>query len=292
MDVKEQILNLIKIEGPVLPVQISKKIHSDITLAGAMLSEMVARRIIKISSAKIGGSPVYYIEGQEAKLSKLYDYLPGKEKEAYNLLKEKKTLKDKECEPAIRVALRQIKDFAFPFIVNNEINWRWYLIKQEALGEKPIEKTEEIKIEEPKIEVKELGISFKETFPEKLQQKEEEKEPVEVKKKTKKIKERKNLWFDKINSYLASKKIELLETKDIKRNEINMVIKFSSDFGRLQYFLYAKDKKTISDDDLRLAYSKGQQSKLPILFLSSGELSKKAQTYLENISGYLVFRKL
>lgn len=286
MDTKEYILNYIRIEGPVLPVQISKKINSDITLAGAMLSEMVSRRMIKISNAKIGGSPIYYIEGQEAKLSKLYDYLPGKEKEAYTLLKDKKVLKDKECEPAIRVALRQIKDFAFPFIVNNEIHWRWHLINQEEANNILSPKAE-IKIEEPKIEVKELGISFgKEPSLEKIPQEKE------IKKKIKKVKERKNLWFDKINSYLGFKKIKLLETKSIKRNEVNMIIKFSSDFGELQYFLYAKDKKTISDSDLRLAYSNGQQSKLPVLFLSNGNLSKKAQTYLENISGYLMFRKL
>ncbi len=275
MDVKEQILSFVKLEGPVLPVQISKKINSNIIFAGAILSELVSNKLIKITYAKIGGSPIYYVDGQEEKLKRLYDYLPGKEKEAYDLLKEKKILKDDVCEPSIRVALRQLKDFAIPFKVSDDIFWKWYLSKDEEITnllKKPKEPSlkKNIREEKPEVEIKK-----------------------EIKKKTiKKIKEKKNELLEEINSYLNLKKIELLETKNVKKNEINMTIKFGSDLGELNYFLYAKNKKRINDSDLRLAYSKGQQRKLPVLFLSSGELTKKAQKYLENLKGYLMFRKL
>lgn len=275
MDVKEQILGFVRSEGPLLPVTISKKIDSNIIFAGAILSELVSNKLIKLSYAKIGGSPLYYVNGQEEKLSKLYDYLPGKEKEAYDLLKKEKVLKDITCEPGIRVALRQLKDFAFPFKVGEDIFWRWYLSKDDEvtnLLKKPKKPSLKKNIceEKPEVEIK--------------------KEP--KKKIIKKIKKKNNELLEEINSYLSIKKIELLETKNVKKNEINMIIKFGSDLGELNYFLYAKNKKKISDSDLRLAYSKGQQKKLPVLFLSRGELTKKAQKYLENIKGYLMFRKL
>ncbi|MFH1210509.1 MAG: hypothetical protein V1645_01200 [archaeon] len=42
-----------------------------------------------------------------------------------------------------------------------------------------------------------------------------------------------------------------------------------------------------------MAYSQSQLKKLPVLFLSNGDLSKKAASYLEaNIKGYLSFKKI
>lgn len=260
MDIREQILSFVKNQGPILPVQISQKFSSNTILAGAILSELVSNKLIKLSYAKIGGSPLYYIDGQEDKLSRLYNYLPNKEKEAYDLLKEKKILRDKECEPGIRVALRNLKDFAFPVSVNNELFWKWYLINEEDANNliRNILKGEIKK---------------------------------ELKRKTG-FKEKKNLFLDEINSYLSSKDIDLIEIKLAKKTEVNMIVKFNSSLGELKWFLYAKAKKKINDNDLRLAYSKGQQNKLPVLFLGRGELSKKARKYLEDMSGYLMFRKL
>jgi len=267
MNLKEQILNFVRREGPVLPVQISRKFSSNTILAGAILSELVSNKLVKISYAKIGGSPVYYVSGQEEKLSKLYDFLPGKEKEAYNLLKEKKVLRDRECEPGIRVALRNLKDFAFPILFNNELFWKWYLISDEVANNL-ISELLSIKPKKVKEEIKQ-----------------------EIKKKSV-IKEKRNLFFEEIKSYLLSNNLDLVEVKTIKKSEVNMIIKFKSALGDLKWFLYAKSKKRIDDSDLRLAYSKGQQIKFPVLFLGKGELTKKAKSYLEEINGFLMFRKI
>ena len=134
---KEQVLSFVQAKGPVLPVQINKEIGRDSFFSGAILSELAGSKELKISKAKIGGSPVYFIKGQEAKLSMLYDGLAMREKEAYNLLKEKKVIKDREVNPGIRVALREIKDFAIPLKImrgdHQEIIWKWHLLSdQEA----------------------------------------------------------------------------------------------------------------------------------------------------------------
>ncbi|MFC1682475.1 hypothetical protein ACFL0X_02575, partial [Nanoarchaeota archaeon] len=72
---------------------------------------------------RVGSSPVYFLEGQERGLEGFSNHLKSKEKEAFDLLKEKKFLGDSEIEPAIRVALRAIKDFAVPFERDGKVIW-------------------------------------------------------------------------------------------------------------------------------------------------------------------------
>ena len=131
MDTNEKILTIIKEKGPILPVKVSKEINDNILMTSARLSELLTAKQIKISNLKVGGSPLYYFSGQENKLQNFVDNLNGTEKKAYELLGQNKILRDFGQEPAIRVALRQIKDFAVPLQVNYEnkieIFWKWYL---------------------------------------------------------------------------------------------------------------------------------------------------------------------
>ena len=81
----EQILRLIKAKGPLLPVHIVKDIGWNTLLIGAALSDLSKKGLIKMSYAKIGGSPIYYVTGQEFKLQNLYKHLHEKEQKAYDL---------------------------------------------------------------------------------------------------------------------------------------------------------------------------------------------------------------
>ena len=80
----------------------------------AFLSELTNQKRIQVSSLKVGGSPLYYMRGQEEKLEDYYKYLHPREAEAFLLLREHKVLKDGDQDPATRVALRSIKDFSIP----------------------------------------------------------------------------------------------------------------------------------------------------------------------------------
>ena len=91
----------------------------------AFLSELYSDKKIKISAMKVGGSPLYFVPGHENQLEKYSQYLGSKEKEAYDLLQKNKILKDSEQQPAIRVALRALHDFAIPFKNNEDIYWRY-----------------------------------------------------------------------------------------------------------------------------------------------------------------------
>ncbi len=278
-DVKEKILQFIKEKGPVLPADITKHIGSNILIASAHLSELSSNGKLKISTIKVGGSPLYFLPGQELQLQKFSDNLHEKEKKAYDLLLQKKILRDNELEPVIRVALRAIKDFAVPLQVNfegsSEIFWRWYLftskeaeesirsIFKEAKKEKALEKKPE---EKPKPIEKEIQKKIE--------------TPIE---KRKPIKEKidKNLFLDKISNYFNRNKINILSKQIIRKTEIDLIIQVPSAVGNLEYYCKAKNKKTINDADLASAFAQGQLRKLPVLFITTGELTKRAKEMLQ-----------
>jgi len=269
-DVKEKILQLIKEKGPVLPVDITKRINSNILMASAHLSELSSKGILKISNVKVGGSPLYYIPGQEAKLQNFADNLHEKEKKAYDLLFQKKILKDSDLEPVIRVALRAIKDYAVALQVNfkgnSEIFWRWYLLTNKEAEEliKPSFQEKQI---EPKKEV-----------PKKIV---EPQKKLLTQKKQKPTKIDKNIFLDKISNYLNRNKINTLSKEIIRKTEIDFIVQVPSAVGDIEYYCKAKNKKKISDSDLASAFAQGQLRKLPVLFITTGELTKRAKEILQ-----------
>ena len=290
--IEGQILDYLRMNGPVLPLQVSKAINRDLLFSGALLSQLVSKKAVLISHAKIGGSPVYYIKGQEPKLSILYSNLPLKEKEAYNLLKDKKILVDKNQEPSIRVALRQIKDFAMPFNTvidgKEELFWRWYTATENEIKTLFGKKEEQEKIEKPAVKVEKPKVEIK-----KIEEKElkVEQKKIEIKEKRLDVEDE---FLKQIRGYMDLNKIEVLEEQIIKKKkEIDMVVKVPSNVGELRYFVAARNKKKISDGDVSLAYHKGQERKLPVLFLSPGELNKKAEGYINNtLKGFLTFKRI
>lgn len=288
LEINDKIVDLIRMQGPVLPVKITKLMDTNILFASAKLSELVDKKIVKISTAKIGGSPVYYLSGQESKLEMLYKYLPEKEKEAYNLLKEKKVLKDINCEPGIRVAFRSIKDFAVAFQINNEFFWKWHLASNDEVVSLMKNLTEVPK------EEKQEKLKVVEEIKPKIKEKKDVKPKIKVEKPKKlKIKKSKpDEFLLKVNNYVSKQNYDVLEALEGKKNkEVYKTIEITSDLGKLKYMLFARNKKKISDSDLRLAYSKAQEKKIPVLFLSNGELSKKAEKFLESNS-LVIFKRI
>src|SRR3989344_1815917 len=127
LQIKEKILEVIRQRGPELPVRIASAIGNNNLFTAAFMSELVGEKKLKLSHMRVGSSPLYYIEGQEEQLQKYAEYLNHKEKEAFHLLKREVILEDSEQEPAIRVALRNIKDFAMPIQIqeNSQIKIFW-----------------------------------------------------------------------------------------------------------------------------------------------------------------------
>ena len=151
---KNKIIYFLKIGGPSLPVRIAKTIEMDPVFASAILSELLGTKQIKMSHMKVGSSPFYLLPGQEQKLENYTENLNPIEKKAFLKLKENKTLTDENEEPSIRVALRNIKDFAIPFKSKEKIMWEYAFEDKDKIEDKkePIKQKEEIQQEENKKE--------------------------------------------------------------------------------------------------------------------------------------------
>ncbi|MBW2990002.1 hypothetical protein KY358_06835 [Candidatus Woesearchaeota archaeon] len=337
-DTKEMILQLIKEKGPALPADVARHIGSNILMASAHLSELTSRSILKISCVKVGGSPLYFIPGQESQLQRFSGNLHEKEKKAYDLLSQKKVLRDNDLEPVVRVALRAIKDYAVPlqvsFAGSSEIFWRWYLLaNQEAeelirgaipemmegeedkgqvkkdigrddapLGE-GADDTEKKDTQEKKITEQKIGQQEAEAVKEAPKGKEketagikkgpEEKEGAfdkdgktglrkqELPKRKKPARKDNSQFMDNILRYFSENRINIASKEVIRKTEIDFIIEVPSAVGNLAYYCKAKNKKKVNDPDLAAAFAQGQLRKLPVLFLTSGELTKRAKEMLE-----------
>ncbi|MEK6820679.1 MAG: hypothetical protein AABX71_03125 [Nanoarchaeota archaeon] len=307
-DTRNKILSLLKIRGPSLPIHISKATGLSTLFAGAFLSELASSKELKISNTKVGGSPLYFLSGQEIQLENFSSYLPGKEKEAFSLLKQKEILEDRKQEPAIRVAIRNIKDFAFPFIINKEegqqLFWRFYSLNEEQAREQ-LEKKEKPEIKpETAVKIKKVeAIKPKAEVPAKIKQevksqeiklvkKEVEIPLITIKEKPAKKSAEKSDFVNKIISLLGTENIEILEEKEYRKKDYLAVIRINSDIGKIKFLLIAKDKKTITENDLSIALQKAQTSKMPSFLISSGQLNKKAFLYLEQYSSLIKFRRI
>lgn len=284
MDVEEKkrkITEIIQQRGPSLPIHVARGAELNILFSSAILSEMVSSRILRVSSLKVGGSPLYYLPGQEEMLDNFFAYLPSKEKDAFLLLKKHNLLEDEKLQPALRVAIRSIRDFAVPFSMQTEfgdkIFWRFHSFqKEEAL------KTAE-------------AILSKEKKPRKEERKEKTAElarEIPASEKSKEIKKVGTDFIKKVYSFLTKENIKVISEEEARGRSLMLKALVSSAIGGIEMLVIAKDKKLVSENDVRVLLSHNQARRLPILFLCNGKPSKKALHEIENFKSFLFLRQI
>src|SRR3989344_1916590 len=286
-DQRDEILKFIKENGPVLPVQIAKFININILFASAMLSELVERKLLKMSNAAIGGSPLYYIQGQEYLMDdRLSKHLGGREKEAYSLLKENRILFEKNLEPWQRIAVKNLKDFAKPIgvIINNinEIFWKYHLIDDKD-AENLIRNVVE-PIEQPKEELSQT------TSNNQIIEKEEQL----IKTQEKKIIPPSGKFYNNLNGFFEDNKIKIVNQELIKKEkEFNFIVDIPSNLGDLRYFVKAKSKPSLNESDISMVLGDAKLKNLPAILLFSGKTNKKIILLLETkFKGQLIFKEI
>jgi hypothetical protein len=286
MDAREKILSFLGQNGPSVPTAIAKQLEGDSFFASAYLSEMKEQGKIKISSLKMGGSPLYYIPGQEEMLQNFSDNLNEKEKRIYDMLREKKILRDSSLVPVFRAAIRMIKDFAVPLTVdvngNKELFWKWSLLANNEAGE-IVRKLLGIKKEEPKpAKVEGKTEVRKEEIKEKIEEKKEEREEKIEEAAEEEVKEAARAFIDEVREYFSRNNIKIIDEKIIRKTEMEFIVEVPSPVGQLKYYVKAKSKKRLNDGDLSSVFIQAQSRRMPALFLGKGELTKKAMEMLEN----------
>ena len=281
--IKNKIINIIRMRGPCLPVHIAKEIGMSILFTSAFLSELLSEKRIRISQMKVGSSSVHYLSGQEIRLENFSQHLKSRERDAYELLKSKKFLKDSEQEPAIRVALRAIKDFAIPFNRNNEIIWRYLTIPETELKEK-IKLIKETKEPEKKVDI----------FDEQEQEPIKKEEPKKIRKKEKKDKKRKSSqkknekFFNTVKEFLSNQSIEIMDIIGFNKNELTLKVGVNNQ----EKLLIAYNKKRINEKDIIKASQKSLELNLKYILLSFGEPLKKLINLIKAIQNLSDIKKI
>ncbi len=329
MSLQDTVLDIVKDMGPLLPAEIVSEVSKrtgqqrDMFFIGAVLSELISAGNVKMSHAKIGGSRLYYFQGQEEKLSKLYDYLNDKEKKAYDLLVENKVLRGAEQEPAIRVALSQLKDFSKPIEVKlkeTETFWRWHLfpieeakksIKEivskeiDALRDEGKSKTPEMEAKPTRHEepiVQQPSAEHRQEKPKEKQKNEEATggfiapQP-KAHEKQAKLSDTSDVDDDDFGKnakdFLISKKARILSGNILKKSsECEFEVEAESALGVIRMYVFAKSKKKLNETDLGYAYVRAKNRNLELCFLSPGELTKKAKDMLDDELKSIVFLKM
>lgn len=306
MEVNERIVEIIRQKGPMLPAHVSKETNDSLLITSARLSELFSNRRIKISNLKVGGSPLYYMQGQESKLQNFSGNLAEREREAFGILKDRKVLRDTTQAPAIRFALRQIKDFSVPLEVEfegkTELFWKWYLTEaSEAQGligallsgkEKPKETTVKTEIpQEPKeIPTKEIKT---EIAAEKAEKQKTLKEKTGEAKKIPKEKTEEPLFLKHAKNFFDKNKVNVIESIEPKKNsETDFIIELQTPMGNARYFCKAKNKKKISEADLSSALIQAQSKNLPLVFLTDGKIAKKAEERLKTDFRNILYKEI
>lgn len=267
--IKERILSLLRLKGPSLPVHIARETGLSILFASAFLSELFQDKKIKMSNLRVGNSPLYFIQGQEPQLERFSEHLRSKEKDAFLLIKNKRFLDDAEQEPAIRVALREIKDFAIPFRKDEKIYWRYFTTPKTDINieEKSIKENQQTPLQKSIIqkETTELDIFDKKT------KAETKKGPKKVSKKKKTSQKANEKFFGKVKEFLDKKSIKILDIIGFNKNDLFLKIKVDEK----ELLLTAYNKKRISEIEIIKSYKKAEELGIDYMILSLGEIPKK-----------------
>jgi hypothetical protein len=177
----------------------------------------------------------------------------------------------------------------------------------------PVRKEVRIEVQQPVVEVKK---EVKEIKPELVKEKEKLKEKIKEKKEripkplviagakkpeiqkelvmsAEELDKEKDVFFKKILEYCKSNDIQIVDYKIIrKKSEIELTIAVPSRIGSQEYYCKAKSKAKVNDGDLSSVYVQGQAKKLPVIFITTGELTKKAKDMLSRDFKGMIVKKI
>lgn len=308
---KRKIISFLEKNGPSLPVRIAKVIQMDPVFASAIVSELLGTKQVKTSHMKIGSSPLYLLPGQEQKLETHADNLKSIEKEAYLKLKENKLITDEDEEPAIRVALRNIKDFATPFKFQEKIMWKYSFAPDEEINkllsppqeEKPKEPVPEKEKEELEVvpkawEVKKEEIKQAKALSEVLvpEAKQDDKESKKIEniftnksqETTNKQQSNNKTFLRQVEEFLENKNTKIISIEEVDKKKV--VAKTESENKKA--LLFAFNKRRINEEELIKCYKQSKESNLPYHIIILGDLTKRMNDTIDAYKKLIKVEKL
>ncbi len=292
---EEKVVGMLRVKGPSLPIDVSKLLGVETMLASAILSSLISKGYVKISSKKVGASPLYYLSGQESRVrSILYPELSDLEKKALERLKTLKVALKDDLFPQERILLSEMKDFVSYLQIKKDgrefFCWKHYSVNEEEfndlLNKKLFPKKQEQ--ESQNLNIEDIQQSTAPPKQKVLKVTQPKQKIQEIKLKRKQPSKKPNGEFsNNISNYLESIGAKISEKK-ISRNELTYIISLPSPAGEQTYIVKAKDKKNLSENDLSKFYVEALSKKMPLLLIVPNSLSKKAKDYSEKNFGNLL----
>ncbi len=304
MSDQDKILQFLRLTGPTIPSKVAKHLNTEILLASAHLSDLKAQGKIRTSYLKVGGTPLYFLPGQE---HQLFQFAAGnlnpKDLGVLEQLKEKQVLREFGSDLLYKVALRSLQDFAVPLQVTihgkTELFWKWHLASEEEangrirslLELQEIDASQEPAALEQKPAQEERNtapVQEKEEAPREEQQRLteiqkpllQERKEITARKKRSQVAEE---FLPEVEKYLSRLKIMIEQKETVRKNaELNFIVRVPSAVGKTTYFCKAKQKGKSDEKDVSSAYLEAQMKRLPLLFLYTQEINKKVQEMLDS----------
>ncbi|MBI5003004.1 hypothetical protein HZC31_06465 [Candidatus Woesearchaeota archaeon] len=302
---KNQVLEVVRTKGYVVPSDLIREFRTDTFVMGAVLSDLVHDKKLGITSVKIGGSPAYYAIEQKEKLQDLFKYLHEKDRGTFELLRQQKVVLDTEQSPLFRVSLRAIKDYAKPIEVTANgqtyLFWKWYLATEQEINDslrshfsrltaitpvspappplasyqQPVAPLQSVVQTAPLQVSAEQLVSKK--APERRQKKVAQQQPLVVPQEAPPavLVPADDTFAQRVAVFFQTKNMQLLQFSVVKKGEIDCIVAVPTPFGSVQYYCKAKNKKKCSEGEIATAFVAGQMKKLPSLLLAPGEFPKK-----------------
>ena len=128
---KDNLLRYIRENKAVTPTIVAESFETTTTIASAALSELAKEKLVAITYLKLSSSPYYYDPNQNSVLIELGEkHLSKNEKDIFYKLKEKQILSENSMTVPERLAIGNIKDFAYPLEItagDRQLKfWVWY----------------------------------------------------------------------------------------------------------------------------------------------------------------------
>ena len=274
---KQKILDLIKQLGPMLPVEISSKIGVDSFMAKAFLMELVEEGKISQSKEKLAESPMYYLLGQERQVVMKMENIKQQHSKTARTYAPTSVSEDPEVQAkreafAIRLAEIQAKEQQRKTMPAIQPRPLAKIANRPVYKPRPLPPPTHIPVSKP--------ITPPPTMPSNLPDFQSEPEP-EYKP------EAERTFIDKAMDWLKMEGYEIVEEINAKKTEMELLVKVYTDFGKVNFYMKIKQKKTITEADLMAVYAGAMEQKCPAVLITNGKLSKSADNFLEE-KGWIV----
>jgi len=301
---ENEIVGILEKIGPSFPAQISREMRRDLMLVSAVLSEMKSKDKIKATTRPVGSSLIYYLEKDEAEAKNiLFKSLNDIEKKFVLMMKNYGAVYSEELGSQERFLAKNLRDFIIEksLKINNYEKNVFYFVnlndiqaveiirkrtepsneKEEKSLQKTIEDNVEKNLEKPLKEISEMDKAEERNPQKTLKQ-----IPEKPKEENNEIKF--NSDFEKkIGSFFENKSMSVKKSLGDKKNPV-YIASLSYPLGEQEFYVSAKSKKSIKEEDILLLFCEAKKMKLPLLFITNGNLTKKCDEYVKKEFGSFV----